>query len=143
MAALQGSGVPVPKLLLLCEDVAVIGTPFYVMDFVAGRVLEDTTLAAQTPAERTAIYASLCETMAALHRVDLANVGLERFGRPTGYIQRQLKCAIAPSHRAVAPCRHLLASALTWQDLGRAVRRRGHHCAGSGGMEDGGAALSG
>ena len=61
------------------------------MDFVNGRIMEDTTLADQSPEDRAAIYKSLAEVLAALHKVDVNGVGLERFGRPTGYIQRQMK----------------------------------------------------
>ena len=61
------------------------------MDFVNGRIMEDTMLADQTPEDRAAIYNSLAETLAALHRIDVNAVGLERFGRPTGFVQRQMK----------------------------------------------------
>lgn len=64
---------------------------FYVMDFVNGRIMEDTTLADQTPGDRAAIYNSLAETLAALHRIDVKAVGLERFGRPNQFVQRQMK----------------------------------------------------
>ena len=61
------------------------------MDFVNGRIMEDTTLADQSPEDRAAIYKSLAEVLAALHKVDVNGVGLERFGRPTGFVQRQMK----------------------------------------------------
>src|SRR5436190_10554475 len=56
MRALRGSEVPVPEVLALCQDSEVIGTPFYLMDFVPGRVFWDPSLPDQTPAERAAIY---------------------------------------------------------------------------------------
>ena len=61
------------------------------MDFVNGRIMEDTLLADQNVEDRAAIYNSLAETLAALHRLDVNAVGLERFGRPTGFVQRQMR----------------------------------------------------
>jgi aminoglycoside phosphotransferase (APT) family kinase protein len=91
MAALTGSAVPVPTMRLLCEDEGVIGTPFFVMDQVDGRVFTDLALADLPEAERTACYADLVRVMAALHAIDPASVGLEGFGRPAGYVARQLE----------------------------------------------------
>ena len=88
--ALKDTDVPVPRTLLMCEDPDIIGTPFYVMDFINGRIVEDHACADFSPEERTAMYDSLAEVLAALHRVDVNAVGLERFGKPTGYIQRQM-----------------------------------------------------
>jgi aminoglycoside phosphotransferase (APT) family kinase protein len=91
MAALTGSAVPVPTMRLLCEDAGVIGTPFFVMDHIEGRVFTDLTLADLPLAERAACYADLVRVMAALHAIDPAAVGLEGFGRPAGYVGRQLE----------------------------------------------------
>jgi len=90
MKALEGTGVPVPHMRALCEDPEVIGTAFYVMDFLPGRVFRDATLPDQTPAERAAIYDELNATLARLHQVDFKAVGLETFGRAGGYFERQL-----------------------------------------------------
>jgi aminoglycoside phosphotransferase (APT) family kinase protein len=90
MAALAGTGVPVAKMLALCEDPAVIGTAFYVMEYVEGRVLWDPTLPGMTPAARTAHYGELNRVLATLHGVDYAAVGLADFGRPGQYIERQI-----------------------------------------------------
>ena len=92
MKALEPLGFPVPAMHVLCEDETVIGTPFYVMDFVEGRIFENPALldTAMTPAERTAIYQSMIETMAKLHAVDPAAIGLDDFGRQGGYIERQI-----------------------------------------------------
>lgn len=89
MQALQGSGVPVPGMLALCEDAGVIGTPFYIMEYCEGRVFRDAQLPGCTPAERRAIYDSLNETLARLHQVDPRAVGLEDFGRQGNYFERQ------------------------------------------------------
>jgi aminoglycoside phosphotransferase (APT) family kinase protein len=90
MTALAGTGVPVPRTYALCEDPEVIGTPFYVMDYVPGRVLSDPLLPEMTPAERTVIYDAMNEVLARLHRVDWRAVGLADFGRPGNYYARQI-----------------------------------------------------
>lgn len=91
MAALGGQGYPVPRMVLLCEDAGVIGTAFYLMEFVEGRVLFDTTLPGLAPAERRATYEAVVDALAQLHRIDVAAAGLAEFGRPGGYIGRQVK----------------------------------------------------
>jgi aminoglycoside phosphotransferase (APT) family kinase protein len=92
MKALEPLGYPVPAMHVLCEDDGVIGTAFYVMDFVEGRIYENPALLDDgvTPADRTAIYQSMIDTMAQLHAVDPAAVGLADFGRQGGYIERQI-----------------------------------------------------
>lgn len=90
MTALADTDVPVPKTYLLCEDDDVIGTPFFVMEHVKGRVFIDTYLPGFTPAERTAVYRSFIEAIAALHQVDYKAVGLENHGRPGNYYSRQI-----------------------------------------------------
>ena len=90
MTALAGTDVPVPKTYALCEDAEVIGTPFFLMDYVAGRVLWDPRLDELTPGERGAYYAELNRVIAALHRVDPAAVGLADYGKPGNYLARQI-----------------------------------------------------
>ena len=90
MTALWDTGVPVPKTYLLCEDDDVLGTAFFVMDKVAGRVLDDQTVPAFSPAERGAVYDDLLAVLAALHAVDYTAVGLGDFGRPGNYYSRQI-----------------------------------------------------
>lgn len=90
MAALRDTGVPVPVMRALCDDPAVIGTSFYVMDYLEGRIFRDAALPDCTPAERAAIYDQLNAALAALHSVDYRAVGLEDYGRPTGYFARQI-----------------------------------------------------
>jgi hypothetical protein len=75
---------------LLCVDRDVVGTPFYVMDKVEGRVFATHALPGIAPAERGAMYASMARTLAALHRVDPAAVGLADYGRPGNYFARQI-----------------------------------------------------
>jgi aminoglycoside phosphotransferase (APT) family kinase protein len=90
MAALADTDVPVPRMRLLCQDESLIGTPFFVMDYVPGRVFPDPALSESAPADRAAIYEDLARVLAALHRVDWRAVGLDGFGRPEGYMQRQV-----------------------------------------------------
>lgn len=89
MKALADTPVPVPVMRLLCEDESIVGTPFFVMDFVDARVETDPGLAGMAKAERLPLYTSAVETLAALHLVDPEAVGLGDFGRPTNYIERQ------------------------------------------------------
>ena len=88
--ALHGTEVPVAKAHALCEDRSVIGSMFYVMDCVDGRVIWDPRLPGMTPDERRAHYGELGRVMAALHRVDPAAVGLGDYGKPGHYIARQV-----------------------------------------------------
>ena len=90
LAALADSEVPVPPVRLLCEDESIIGTPFFVMDHVDGRVFPNRAMRTGTPAEKAAIYEDLARVLAALHRVDWRTVGLADFGRPENYMARQV-----------------------------------------------------
>jgi len=91
MKALAATGVPVPRMIALCEDPAVIGTPFYLMEHVEGRVLWDPALPGMSPAERGAHYDELNRVIAALHAVDYAAVGLGDYGRIGGFVLRQIE----------------------------------------------------
>jgi len=88
--ALEKTPVPVAKAYALCEDPAVIGAAFYVMDYVEGRVFWDAALPEAAPAERRAIYDEMTRVIAALHSVDYAAVGLGDYGKPGRYIERQV-----------------------------------------------------
>jgi aminoglycoside phosphotransferase (APT) family kinase protein len=90
ITALQGSAVPVARSDCLCEDSSIIGTPFYVMEFVNGRVLWDPTLPGMQPSERAAIYDDMNRVVAALHGIDPVSVGLADFGRPGNFFERQI-----------------------------------------------------
>jgi aminoglycoside phosphotransferase (APT) family kinase protein len=90
LEALQDTDVPVPRVQVLCEDDSVIGTMFYVMDHVDGRVYTDRLLPGCTLEERREMYVETCDVLARLHRVDYRAVGLEDFGKPTGYVMRQV-----------------------------------------------------
>ena len=90
MRGLAGTDVPVAKMYALCEDESVIGRAFYVMEFVPGRVLWDQTLPGMSKAERAAIYDEMNRVIAALHTVDVTAQGLENYGKPGNYFERQI-----------------------------------------------------
>jgi len=91
ISALQDTEVPVPRTYVLCEDESVIGSMFFVMEYMDGRILWDPVLPeAADNAERAAIYDAMNATMAALHNVDVAAVGLADYGRPGNYFERQV-----------------------------------------------------
>lgn len=81
---------PVAKPRLLCEDSSIIGTAFYVMDFVDGRILWDPQLPELAREDRRAVFTAMVETLADLHAVDYVAIGLADFGRPEGYVARQI-----------------------------------------------------
>ncbi|MDB5481393.1 MAG: phosphotransferase family protein [Caulobacteraceae bacterium] len=90
LKALQGSDVPVPAVRLHCEDPSVVGAEFFIMDWVKGRILLDPLLSDQAPAERGVLYEDFIRVLARLHAVDLRAAGLEDYGRPGNYYQRQI-----------------------------------------------------
>ena len=91
LAALAGSPVPVPEVLALCEDDAVIGTAFYVMTHVDGRIFTDPRLPGLEPESRRALYLSTVAGLAAIHGVDVEAAGLGGLGPPSGYLERQIR----------------------------------------------------
>jgi aminoglycoside phosphotransferase (APT) family kinase protein len=92
ISALGGTAVPVPEALLLCEDTAVLGAPFYLMSRVPGVVLRSRRQTDQLGEEaRRGVALAMMDTLAELHRVDPAAVGLGDFGRPEGFLERQVR----------------------------------------------------
>ncbi|HEY3699280.1 MAG TPA: phosphotransferase [Spongiibacteraceae bacterium] len=90
MKALEHTEVPVPKMLVLCDDDSVIGSMFYLMEFVEGRILWDSRLPEVDNAQRTAMYAEMVRLLAALHTLDLDKIGLRDYGKPGNYFARQV-----------------------------------------------------
>jgi len=88
--ALYPTGFPVARPYALCEDESVIGTIFYIMDNVEGRILWDGTLPDMDPKDRWPIYDAMNETLARLHNTDYKAIGLEDFGKPGNYFSRQI-----------------------------------------------------
>ncbi len=90
MRALGTTGFPVPHVHALCEDATVLGSPFYVMDMVEGRVIWDATFPGMSRADRAACFDAMNATIAQLHGINPAAVGLADFGRPGRYVERQV-----------------------------------------------------
>jgi aminoglycoside phosphotransferase (APT) family kinase protein len=90
ISALWETDVPVAKPYLLCQDPSIVGTDFYIMDFVDGRVFRGYELPELAPTERRAVYNAHIDIMAKLHQVDFRAVGLEDYGRVGGYMTRQV-----------------------------------------------------
>ncbi|XP_030886516.1 LOW QUALITY PROTEIN: acyl-CoA dehydrogenase family member 10 [Leptonychotes weddellii] len=91
MKALANAGVPVPKVLGLCEDSGVIGTPFYVMEYCPGLIYRDPFLPGLEPSQRWAIYTAMNRVLCKIHSVDLKAAGLEDYGKHGDYIPRQVQ----------------------------------------------------
>jgi len=92
MSALATTPVPVPAMVTLCQDPSVIGAPFYVMEYVEGSILRRTRdTAGLDDGQRSALAHRLIDTLADLHEVDPAEVGLADFGHPEGFLERQVR----------------------------------------------------
>ena len=90
ISALQNSTVPVPKAIAWCDDLSLVGTPFYLMSFLDGRVLVDQSLPSFSVTEREEVYREMNRVIAALHQIDPDAVGLSDYGRREGFIARQV-----------------------------------------------------
>ncbi|MGL4396979.1 MAG: phosphotransferase family protein [Hyphomicrobium sp.] len=90
ITALAGTGVPVPPSILFCSDAAAIGTPFYVMERVEGRIFHDCTLPGIPKVERREMYRAMATTLATFHNVDYAAKSLADYGKPGNYFARQI-----------------------------------------------------
>ncbi|WP_286695759.1 phosphotransferase family protein [Spongiibacter sp. UBA1325] len=90
MSALAGSKVPVPTMRILCEDEQVIGSMFYLMDYLDGDIYWNAALPELDPKRRSAMYDNMNQLLADLHNVDVEAVGLSGYGKPGNYFARQL-----------------------------------------------------
>ena len=90
MKALANTDVPVPQMLAYCEDESIIGTAFFIMEYLDGRVFVDQSLPGLHPKERQQIYEQMNQTISAIHRLDYVSLGLENFGKPGNYFARQI-----------------------------------------------------
>ncbi|KAJ4350778.1 hypothetical protein N0V95_004455 [Ascochyta clinopodiicola] len=88
--ALEKTDVPVPKAYALCQDESVVGSDFYIMEFLDGRIFEDPAIPGVTPDERTKMWHSAITTLAKFHRVSPAAVNLSTYGKPSGFYNRQI-----------------------------------------------------
>ena len=90
ISALYAAGFPVPRPFVLCSDEKVVGTMFFIMEFVDGRILWDLDLPQSSNDERRALYDAMNRTIADLHNFDVAGIGLSEFGKPGNYFERQI-----------------------------------------------------
>jgi aminoglycoside phosphotransferase (APT) family kinase protein len=90
IGALQDTAVPVPEVFALCEDESVIGTAFFIMQHVPGRIMSAPTLPELTATERTSLIHDYVDTLADLHAVNYKTIGLGDYGRPGNYFERQI-----------------------------------------------------
>jgi aminoglycoside phosphotransferase (APT) family kinase protein len=90
MTALGTSGLPVPHTRLLCTDESIVGTPFFIMECVDGRVFRQPHLPGVSPEDRAAMYEDMADVLARLHGVNVAAVGLSDYGKPGNYYARQI-----------------------------------------------------
>lgn len=92
MSALHGTGVPVPRMIAICEDANVMGEPFYAMELASGAAYREASQLADLGPDRTRMIAErMVDVLLGLHAVDPASVGLADFGRPAGFLQRQVR----------------------------------------------------
>ncbi len=91
LSALRDSNVPVPEPRLQCEDASVFGSEFYLMDYVDGRIFWDPTLPSVEAHERGRYYEEISRVIAELHQIDYQSIGLSDFGKPQGFLERQLR----------------------------------------------------
>ena len=91
ISALKDTAVPVPAALAWCDDESIVGTPFYLMSFLGGRVFVDQSLPGISSAERTAIYREMNRVISELHKLDIDAIGLGDYGKREDYLSRQIK----------------------------------------------------
>ena len=116
--ALESTSVPVPRTLMLCEDTEVIGTIFYLMDHVEGKIHWDPTLPDSNSNDRKEIYEQTVDVLAALHSIDVEKEGLMDFGKPGNYFERQVGRWISQYRAAETESYPEIESLITWlEDL--------------------------
>lgn len=114
MQALQGTEVPVPRMLGYCEDASLLGTPFYVMEFLPGRTLMDQALPGMSNAEREAIYREMNRVIAALHALDHQALGLGDYGKPGNYVGRQIARWTRQCRESAVPVNDAMQRLMDW-----------------------------
>ncbi len=118
-------GVSVPKILAVCADESVLGVPFYVMEHLDGEIILDRAPAAiDTPHERRATSEALVDTLAEIHNIDLEAAGLADFGKPEGYLERQVKTFTALASQVSQRSLPLVAEIGQWLDAHRPDTQR-------------------
>jgi len=114
ISALRDTGVPVPRTFHLCEDRQVIGSMFYVMSYVEGRIFWDPALPELDKAQRAGMYDEANRVLAALHDVDVEAVGLSDYGYPGNYYQRQIRRWVKQYRLAETECIEAMDRLIEW-----------------------------
>lgn len=114
MQALAETGVPVPRMLAWCESEDIVGTSFYVMEFLKGRVFLDPALPTVDASERREIYREMLRVIARLHAVDPSAIGLEGFGRGQGYVARQVALWSRQLEQSTLPVPPVMRRLMEW-----------------------------
>ena len=122
--ALQGSAVPVPAAIAWCDDEAIVGTPFYLMSYLEGRVYVDQSLPALSAAEREAVYREMNRVIAALHEVDVDQAGLSDFGRKEGFLSRQIDRWSRQLQASALPLSDSMRKLMAWLPHNAPAQRR-------------------
>lgn len=118
-------GFAVPNILAVCEDEQILGVPFYVMDYLDGEIIMERAPAAlDTPEQRRATSEALIDTLADLHTVDLEQAGLANFGRPEGYLERQIHTFSGLAGQVSERELPLVAELGTWLEANRPITQR-------------------
>lgn len=122
---LATAGMPVPKILSVCEDETLLGVPFYLMEYLDGEILLDAAPAVlDSQEQRTATSQALVDSLAALHGVDLERAGLDEFGRPSGYLERQIGTFLRLSEQVSQRELPLVAELAAWLESNRPHTQR-------------------
>lgn len=114
MKALAETEVPVPRMLHYCDSSELLGTPFYVMEYLHGRVLMDQALPGMAPDERRAIYREMSRVIAALHAVDYRAVGLDDYGKKGNYVGRQVARWSRQCRESTLPVNAAMRNLMDW-----------------------------
>lgn len=122
--ALEATEVPVPKTYCLCEDESVLGTAFYVMEYLDGRIFEDPRMPGVGAEERGLLWRAAVDTLARLHAVDVDAVGLGSFGKRSAICARQEAVADVKTGQAVGRLPHFDETVAFFRDGGRQPRDR-------------------
>ncbi|CAG8795619.1 12272_t:CDS:2, partial [Dentiscutata erythropus] len=98
----RNTDVPVPKVYILCEDNEILGTPFFVMEFLKGRIFEDVLLSPLPIEDRRKCWYSAIETLVKLHSINYKSIGLENYGKASGFYSRQIRSLLKVSEAQAA-----------------------------------------
>ncbi|KAF2032815.1 putative acyl-CoA dehydrogenase family member 10 [Setomelanomma holmii] len=117
--ALQNTDVPVPKVHGLCEDDSVVGSPFYIMEFLDGRIFTEPHFKDVSAAERQEMWHGALRTLAKLHKLNPRHIGLKGYGKPSAFYDRQIK-----AFTALGEAQSKTKDVETWREVGEVPRMK-------------------